>query len=97
MKGARRVRSAVSKGDLFLRPSGFFRERLVDLGAPADRTAVHRMGVRFARPRRAEGAPCWRREFVFVSLGRLVEKKGQEYAIRAIARCRQMDPEIKII
>src|SRR6185369_16160672 len=37
-----------------------------------------------------------RREFVFVSVGRLVQKKGQEYAIRAIAQCRQMDPEIKI-
>jgi colanic acid/amylovoran biosynthesis glycosyltransferase len=86
------------KGDLFLPASGFFRERLVDLGAPADRTAVHRMGVRFGTPStEAEGGSGgWRREFVFVSVGRLVEKKGQEYAIRAIARCRQMDPEIKI-
>ena len=86
------------RGDLFLPASGFFRDRLVDLGAPADRTAVQRMGVRFGTPStEAEGGPGgWRREFVFVSVGRLVEKKGHEYAIRAIAQCRQMNPEIKI-
>ena len=86
------------KGDLFLPASGFFRDRLVDLGAPADRTAVQRMGVRFGTPStEADGSSGgWRRDVVFVSVGRLVEKKGQEYAIRAVAQCRQMNPEIKI-
>ena len=85
-------------GDLFLPASGFFRERLVNLGAPADRTVVQRMGVRSGTQsmEATKGLGGRRREFVFVSVGRLVEKKGQEYAIRAIAQCRQMDPEIKI-
>jgi colanic acid/amylovoran biosynthesis glycosyltransferase len=85
-------------GDLFLPASRSFRERLVDLGAPADRTIVQRMGVRvslwLARPAMDAGEP--RRNFVFVSVGRLVEKKGLEYAISAIALCRHMDPLINI-
>ena len=83
-------------GDLFLPVSGLFRKRLVDLGAPADRTVVHRMGVRpdTQSVTVVRGVADQRREFVFVSVGRLVEKKGQEYAIRAIAQCRQMDPGI---
>jgi len=85
-------------GDFFFPASSFFHKRLVKMGAAANRTAVQRMGVQ------TEGV--WRRtepalgrvrtEFTFVSVGRLVEKKGLEYAIRAVARCRQKDPETKL-
>jgi colanic acid/amylovoran biosynthesis glycosyltransferase len=76
-------------GDLFLPASGFFRKRLVDLGAPADRTAVQRMGVRAgAWPTRGVAG----REFVLIAVGRLFEKKGFEYAIRAMAQWRRVDP-----
>jgi len=68
-------------GDLFLPASGFFRMRLAELGAAADRMSVQRMGVRPESEWRGEqptpgGKKC---EFVFISVGRLVEKKGHEY------------------
>ena len=67
-------------------------------GPVAGKTAVHRMGVRPGAFRQ----PSWKamsetgREFTFVLVGRLVEKKGQEYAIRAIARCNSRHPETEI-
>src|SRR4029077_1594146 len=85
-------------GDFFFPVSSFLHERLVTMGAAANRTAVQRMGV---RPQTA-----WRQttrdlarvenEFSFVSVGRLVEKKGLEFAIRAVAHCRKVNPEIKM-
>ena len=77
------------EGDLFLPISDHWRRRLVEIGAPSDRTVVHRMGVdvrrftyRASRPR-AAGEPL-----ALLSVARLTEKKGLEYAIRAVARLR---------
>ena len=72
-------------GDAFLPISDFWRRRLIALGAPAERTVVHHMGVDCAglpfAPRRApDGGPVR-----LLSVARLVEKKGLEYAIRAVA------------
>jgi colanic acid/amylovoran biosynthesis glycosyltransferase len=72
------------RADLILPDSGFLAERLIEFGAPADRVRVHYNGVdtelfRPPRlPRTAESVP--RIGFV----GRLVEKKGLEYALEAL-------------
>jgi colanic acid/amylovoran biosynthesis glycosyltransferase len=73
-------------GDLFLPVSDHLRRRLIALGCPATRIAVHRMGVdcrrfAFARRERRGGEPLR-----LVTVARLVEKKGVEHAIRAVAR-----------
>ena len=85
-------------GDFFFPVSSFLHERLVTMGAAANRTAVQRMGVRpqTAWPQTKRDLARVGNEFSFVSVGRLVEKKGLEFAIRAIALCRQMSPEIKM-
>lgn len=77
------------RGDLFLPISELWRDKLLKLGAPADRTLVHRMGVDTARftmrPRRlAEGEPV-----KFIGVGRMVEKKGFDDAVRAFASLRK--------
>jgi colanic acid/amylovoran biosynthesis glycosyltransferase len=78
-----------AEGDLFLPVSDFWRTRLIELGCPPDKIAVHHMGIelsKFPLPKRrgARGDDVVR----LLSVARLVEKKGVEYAIRAVARLR---------
>lgn len=74
------------RGDLFLPISERWRSRLIELGCESGKIAVHRMGIdcrRFVftpRPRPASGPVR------LVTIARLVEKKGVEYGIRAVAR-----------
>lgn len=78
-------RDLFAQGDLFLPISEIWRDKLVGLGCPPEKTVVHHMGVdtsryRF-RPRRHEpGAPL-----NLLSVGRLVEKKGIADALHAVA------------
>jgi colanic acid/amylovoran biosynthesis glycosyltransferase len=73
-------------GDLFLPISERWKQLLIELGCPKDRIMVHHMGIdctRFAfQPRRLSPDGVIR----ILSIARLVEKKGIEYAIRAVAQ-----------
>lgn len=78
----------LAEGDLFLPISEHWRSRLLDLGAPPERVLVQRMGVDtsrlrpVSRPRRKEDP------LRILSIGRLVEKKGFVYGVRAVAQLR---------
>ena len=71
----------------------FFRRKAIQLGCPEDRIVVHGSGIdcsRFAfKPRHlpADG------RVKIATTGRLVEKKGIEYSIRAIAQLAQSHPQ----
>jgi colanic acid/amylovoran biosynthesis glycosyltransferase len=81
----RHYRHLFRHGDLFLPISSLWRRALVALGAPEARTAVHRMGIdlnRFpfvARDRRAGSL------LRVLTVGRLVEKKGVDVGLAAVA------------
>jgi colanic acid/amylovoran biosynthesis glycosyltransferase len=60
-------------------------QRLVELGCPADRIRVHRMGIDSARFSFAERAAVAGRPVELITVARLVEKKGIAYALRALA------------
>jgi colanic acid/amylovoran biosynthesis glycosyltransferase len=72
-------------GDLFLPISARWNDVLIALGCPTDRIQVHRMGVDLrhfpprANPREAGSVPR------FITVARLVEKKGVADAISAAA------------
>ncbi len=72
-------------GDLFLPVSERWKRRLLELGAAPAKIRVHRMGVDCARftykPRQLRPDETVR----IVTVARLVEKKGIEYSIRAVA------------
>lgn len=83
------------KGELCLPISELWRERLIELGCNENKIIVHRMGI-----------DC--RQFTFqprslqpdspvqiLTIARLVEKKGVEYAIRAIAKLSEVKPHIE--
>jgi colanic acid/amylovoran biosynthesis glycosyltransferase len=77
------------EGDLFLPVSDFWRSRLIELGCAPEKIAVHHMGIalsKFPVPQRrvARDDDTVR----LLSVARLVEKKGIEYAIRAVAALR---------
>ena len=74
------------EGDLFLPVSARWNHTLGALGCPMDRVRVHRMGIdlKTFQPRRSpEDSPSSLRLLV---VARLVEKKGIEDAIRAVAQ-----------
>ncbi|MBD2101127.1 glycosyltransferase [Leptolyngbya sp. FACHB-261] len=74
------------KGDFFLPISEHWRRRLVELGCNEKKIGVHHMGIdcsRFSfKPRQMHDDGCLR----LVTIARLVEKKGVEYGIRAVAQ-----------
>ena len=74
------------KGDLFLPISHYWRDKLRTLGCPVQRLKVHHVGIdceQFAFQARTREADD---PTVLISVARLVEKKGIEYAIRSMAR-----------
>ncbi|MES1025527.1 glycosyltransferase [Gloeocapsa sp. BRSZ] len=81
-------------GDFFLTNCDYFRQRLLKLGCPEDKVMVHRSGLDCNRfifnPPKVDISDTVQ----IVTSGRLVEKKGIEYAIRAIAKLVKSKPNI---
>ena len=81
-------------GALQLTVNDVFRRTLVEAGAPAARTRVHHMGISagaipFA-PRSSGKGPL-----TILSVSRLTEKKGIAYALRALARVKELRPDLR--
>jgi colanic acid/amylovoran biosynthesis glycosyltransferase len=79
-------------GDHFLPVTDFWRRKLIAAGCPEDRVSVHRMGIHvnsYGKDLERSVGP-----FTFLSVGRLVEKKGHAFAIRAFAECVTRRPDI---
>ncbi len=88
-------RRLFADGDLFMPISHFWRERLIELGCDPDRTVVHRMGVDCDSFTFSEREPPRDGRLRVLTVGRLVEKKGVEYAIRAVARIASRHPGVE--
>jgi len=89
-----RYRRLFRKGDLFIAISDDMRARLADLGCPADRIALLPLGIdlrRFEVPQRGSGDGD---RTVVATVARLIEKKGLEYSIRAIAKLRDRNRQV---
>lgn len=72
-------------GDLFLPISDRWRRRLLELGAAAEKISVHRMGVDTSAIPLVERSLGDGETVRLVSIARLVEKKGLEYALKAVS------------
>ena len=83
------------EGDLFIAISKFIREKMIARGYPEDRTVIHHLGIDLdvtfkEQPRARDSATV-----LFV--GRLVEKKGCEYLIRAAGSLRSAIPDLELV
>ena len=82
------------KGALFLSCSAYVRKRGLEMGYPAERTIVHRIGVdveQFKPP------VANRREKIVLFVGRLVEKKGCASLIEAMAEVQRRCPAAELV
>lgn len=82
------------KGDLFLPISQRWKEKLIELGCNENRIIVHRMGVdteKFSFSSRKDRIGA----IQLLTVGRLVEKKGIVYSIRAVAKVLRKYPDIE--
>jgi colanic acid/amylovoran biosynthesis glycosyltransferase len=79
-------------GDRFLAVSQLWMARLKELGCPEDRIALLRMGIDVNRIPFLERKPA--AMLRVLSVGRLTEKKGFEYALRALAELTRLRPTL---
>jgi len=73
-------------GNLFLPISNYWRKKLIRLGCNEKKTIVHRMGNNLEKFKFSERRKKPGESIEVLTVGRLIEKKGHEYAIKAIAK-----------
>lgn len=84
-KGADAYRDLFRHGEAFLANCEHFRQRAIELGCPPELIRVLGTGISSADFRYVSRDSGENRPIHLVSVGRLVEKKGWEYSIRAAA------------
>jgi colanic acid/amylovoran biosynthesis glycosyltransferase len=82
-------------GDLMLPVSEREKEALIELGCSPQKIVVHRMGVDLERFKFVPRRPRSDSQVHLLTVARLVEKKGLEYAIRATAKVLHKQPRIE--
>ncbi|BAU10249.1 glycosyl transferase group 1 [Leptolyngbya sp. NIES-3755] len=78
----------------FIAVSKFIQQKLLDQNFPPDKIHVHYIGV---NTQEFQPNPAIERESIVLFVGRLVEKKGCEFLIRAMAEVQKVLPEVKLV
>ena len=81
-------------GDLFLPMSWNERQGLINIGCNPAKIVVHRMGIDTEKFNPIKKTAVSSTQVKLISIGRLVEKKGFEYAIKAVASTLETYPDI---
>ena len=90
-------RRLMASGDIFFPVSEHFLKKLKELGAPKNKIELLRMGIKRDLPARSQKPDDPTRPFTFVSVGRLVEKKGHQFTLKALAECIKAGANMKVI
>lgn len=80
--------------EIFIAVSKFIREKLIENGFPSNKIIVHHIGVNIDD---FQPQINIQREPIVLFVGRLVEKKGCEYLIRAMEKIQTANPEIELV
>jgi len=94
-KGDNFYRRLLDQGELFLPISAHWKRALLEMGAPEDRICVHHMGVDPERFSFHTRTPDDDGQIRILSVARLVEKKGLEFGIRAVAQIAEEFPGVR--
>jgi len=86
LKGKQTYKELFEKGDLFLPVCDYFKNRLIELGCDEDKIIVHRSGIKLNTLKYIPRNVKDKQYIQLFSIGRLVEKKGFEYSIKAVAK-----------
>ncbi|MGF1459197.1 MAG: glycosyltransferase [Leptolyngbyaceae cyanobacterium] len=81
--------------DYFLANCDFFRKRVVELGCPSNLISVHLSGLDCRKFKFTPRQLAPHETIRVATTGRLVEKKGIEYAIRAVAKVLKNYPNLQ--
>lgn len=90
----RRRSELQKKAHLFIAVSKFIKEQLLEQGYPEENTIVHYIGIDTQYFTFHESV---KREPVVLFVGRLIEKKGCEFLIRAIKEVQIKKPEVQLV
>lgn len=90
----RRRRLLFKEAKLVIAVSQFIRSKLIEKGCPENKILVHYIGVDTDK---FKPDPVVQREPVVLFVGRLVEKKGCEYLIRAMAQVQTVMPDVELV
>lgn len=74
------------EGDLFLPISNYWGKKLVELNCDEKKIVVHHMGIPLDKFKYSKRILHPNEEIKILTIGRLTEKKGHKYAIKAIAK-----------
>ena len=82
------------EGNYFIAVSEFIRSQLIEKGCSPEKTQVNYIGVDVDK---FTPNPLVKREPIVLFVGRLIEKKGCEYLIEAIAKVQKTIPNIELV
>ena len=90
----RQIELVFKEADCIIAVSQFIRSKLIENGCPPEKIKVHYIGVDVDK---FQPDPNIKREPIVLFVGRLVEKKGCEYLIRAMAQIQKIKPDVKLV
>jgi colanic acid/amylovoran biosynthesis glycosyltransferase len=88
---------AFRASDRIIAISGFIRDRLLEYGCPAEKVRVVPIGFKVSEFPYFERKPANAGTVVMSTVARLVEKKGHEWALRALAQVRHDLPGLRYL
>lgn len=89
----RRYNKLATSADHFIAATGFMKSQLVDIGFPENKISIVRFGLDLNQIEYKENSLDPTK---MMMVGRMVEKKGFEYAIQAIAKLQKLGKKIEL-
>ncbi len=86
-----------TKGDFFLSISDYWLKKITSLGCNPQKLAVHRMGIDTKKFKLEEEKNNKKEKVKILTVGRLVEKKGHKYMIKALSKIVEKNKNIEYI